>query len=176
MSEVNGAEVLVDRERLLKALPGGEGLQGIVTTDRAEGLLYVLSRYEDPQWWLSKSKDTGNQRDGHRKLDFTRISGEQLRAEAKVVMARSIWAENSLANATIRTYFENLVHWLNWLDDQGIRSHTGNPVDSVTLRAIRQPFDLVQQAGKAFKWDDKVLQIVCDRTLLAGPPGHGERL
>ncbi|HDZ38302.1 MAG TPA: hypothetical protein ENH62_08465 [Marinobacter sp.] len=124
MSEVNGAEVLVDRERLLKALPGGEGLQGIVTTDRAEGVLYVLSRYEDPQWWLSKSKDTGNQRDGHRKLDFTRISGEQLRAEAKVVMARSIWAENSLANATIRTHFENLVHWLNWLDDQGIRSHT----------------------------------------------------
>ncbi len=124
MSIITGAELLTDRERLLKALPGGEVLQGIMTTDRAEGALYVLSRYEDPQWWLPKSKDTGNHRDSHRKLDFTRISGEQLCAEAKLVIARSIWAENSLANATIRTRFENLVHWLNWLHGQGIRSHT----------------------------------------------------
>ena len=76
MSIITGAELLTDRERLLKALPGGEVLQGIMTTDRAEGALYVLSRYEDPQWWLPKSKDTGNHRDSHRKLDFTRISGE----------------------------------------------------------------------------------------------------
>ncbi|SNC62548.1 Phage integrase family protein [Marinobacter sp. es.048] len=124
MGTVTGAEVLADRERLLKALPRGEGLHGIVTTDRAESVLYVLSRYENDVWWLSKSKETGNSVDNKRKLDFTRISGEQLRAEAKVVMARLIWAENALANATIRQHFHNLVLWLNWLHDQGIRSHT----------------------------------------------------
>lgn len=123
MSTVTGAEVLADSVRLLKALPSGEGLHGIVTTDRAEGVLYVLSRYEDEVWWLSKSKDTGNQAANRRKLDFTRINGEQLRAEAKVVAARSIWAECSLANSSIRDYFENQVHWLNWLHGQGIRSH-----------------------------------------------------
>jgi len=124
MSIVTGAEVLADRERLLKSLPRGEGLHGIVTTDRAESVLYVLSRYEDDVWWLSKSKETGNSVDNKRKLDFTRISGEQLRTEAKVVMVRLIWAENALANATIRQHFHNLALWLNWLHDQGIRSHT----------------------------------------------------
>lgn len=124
MSNVTGAEVLADRERLLKALPRGEGLQGIMTTDRAEGVLYVLSWYQDEHWWLSKFKDTGNKRDCTRKLDFSRVSGEHLRAEAKVVMARSIWAESALANATIQNHFENLVLWLNWLHDQGISSHS----------------------------------------------------
>jgi len=151
MSEVNGAEVLVDRERLLKAVPGGEGLQGIVTTDRAEGVLYVLSRYEDPQWWLSKSKDTGNRRNGHRKLDFTRINGEQLRAEAKVVTARSIWAENSLANSSVRNHFENLVHWLNWLHGQGIRSHA-QVTPLVALRYVQHVRRLTtaRKPGKPF--------------------------
>lgn len=124
MNTVTGAEVLADRERLLQALPRGEGLHGIVTTDRAEGVLYLLSRYEDEAWWLSKSKETGNSADNRRKLDFTRIRGEQLRAEAKIVMARLIWAENALANSTIRQHFENLALWLNWLHDQGVRSHT----------------------------------------------------
>lgn len=124
MSTVTGAEVLADRERLLKALPRGEGLLGIVTTDWAEGVLYVLSRYEDELWWLPKSKETGNGSDYRRKLDFTRISGEQLRAEAKVVMARLIWAEDSLANETIRDLFNNIAPWLNWLHEQGARSHT----------------------------------------------------
>ena len=32
MSENTGAEVLADRERLLRALPRGEGLHGIITT------------------------------------------------------------------------------------------------------------------------------------------------
>ena len=40
MIETSGAEVLANRERLLKALPSGEGLHGIITTDRADGLLY----------------------------------------------------------------------------------------------------------------------------------------
>lgn len=43
MIETSGAEVLANRERLLKALPSGEGLHGIITTDRADGLLYVLT-------------------------------------------------------------------------------------------------------------------------------------
>ena len=41
MSMVSKAVVLADRQRLREALPSGEGLLGIVTTDRAEGVLYV---------------------------------------------------------------------------------------------------------------------------------------
>ena len=58
MSKITGAEVLADRERLLRALPQGEGLHGIITTDRADGVLYALSRYEDPEWWLPRAKST----------------------------------------------------------------------------------------------------------------------
>jgi hypothetical protein len=35
MIEIAGAEVLADRERLLRALPRGEGLPGLITTDLA---------------------------------------------------------------------------------------------------------------------------------------------
>src|SRR5690606_9324962 len=120
MIETTGAEVLADRERLLKALISGEGLHGIVTTDRADGVLYVLSRYEDPEWWLSKSRSTGNQPDSHRKLDFTRIVGDQMRSEAKIVLARMVWGEKSLSNGSVREAFKALVTWLNWLHEQGI--------------------------------------------------------
>src|SRR5690554_1501480 len=122
MTEINGAEVLVDRERLFKALPSGEGLHGIITTDRADGVLYVLSRYEDPEWWLPKSKSTGNQQDSGRKLDFTRIKGTQLQAEAKIVLARLIWGEHSLSNSSIKSAFHHLVSWLSWLREHGIYS------------------------------------------------------
>ncbi|MCE0760576.1 hypothetical protein LWH94_15385 [Marinobacter sp. G11] len=122
MTEINGAEVLVDRERLFKALPSGEGLHGIITTDRADGVLYVLSRYEDPEWWLPKSKSTGNQPDNSRKLDFTRIKGTQLQAEAKIVLARLIWGEHSLSNSSIKNAFHHLVSWLSWLREHGIYS------------------------------------------------------
>lgn len=122
MSAITGAEVLADREVLLKALPSGEGLEGIVTTDRADGVLYVLSRYEDPEWWLPKSNTPGSIRDSVRKLDFTRITGEQLRFEAKIIVARLIWREASLQNTSIKNAFNALVPWLNWLNDQGISS------------------------------------------------------
>ncbi|MCK0165780.1 hypothetical protein [Marinobacter sp. S6332] len=122
MSKVAGAEVLADRERLLKALPSSEGLYGIVTTDRADGVLYVLSRYEDPEWWLPKSKSTSNQPDCSRKLDFARITGDQLRSEAKIILARLMWGEVSLSNGTIKLAFQNLVSWLNWLREHGIGS------------------------------------------------------
>lgn len=160
MSTLTGAEVLADRERLLKALPRGEGLHGIVTTDRAESVLYVLSRYEDEHWWLSKSKQTANKPDNHRKLDFTRISGEQLRAEAKVVMARSVWAENSLANTTIRAYFDNLVFWLNWLGDQGIRSHA-QVTPLVALRYVQyvRRLTLSNKPGKPLNGTTKFYKL-----------------
>lgn len=122
MSAITGAEVLADREVLLKALPSGEGLEGIVTTDRADGMLYVLSRYEDPEWWLPKSNTPGSIRDSVRKLDFTRIIGEQLRFEAKIIVARLIWREASLQNTSIKNAFNALVPWLNWLNDQSISS------------------------------------------------------
>lgn len=147
MNVVTGAEVLADRERLLKALPNSEGLHGIVTTDWADGTLYVLSRYEDPEWWLSKSRETGNEPDSARKLDFTRINGEQLRVEAKNVMARVVWREQALSNSSIRATFKTLVSWLNWLHDQGISSHsqvtplvTGRYVQHVQgLTSLRNP-------------------------------------
>lgn len=123
MSEVTGAEVLADRERLLWALPHGEGLHGIITTDRADDLLYVLSRYEDPEWWLPKSKSIGNQPDSDRKMDFRRIKGTQLQAEAKIVLARLIWGERSLSSSSIRNVFHALTSWMNWLHNQGISSH-----------------------------------------------------
>ena len=123
MSEVTGAEVLADRERLLWALPHGEGLHGIITTDRADHVLYVLSRYEDPEWWLPKSKSTGNQPDSDRKMDFTRIKGTQLQEEAKIVLARLIWGEVALSNSSVRNVFSALTSWMNWLHDQGISSH-----------------------------------------------------
>ncbi|MEO9713726.1 MAG: hypothetical protein ABJF68_15875, partial [Marinobacter alexandrii] len=122
MIEIAGAEVLADRERLLRALPRGEGLHGIITTDRAGKVLYVLSRYEDPVWWLPKSNTPGSVRDSVRKLDFTRITGEQLRFEAKIIMARLIWREVSLSNNSIKNAFNALVPWLNWLNDQNISS------------------------------------------------------
>ncbi|EHJ06154.1 Phage integrase family protein [Marinobacter sp. DSM 26671] len=120
MSKITGAEVLADRERLLRALPQGEGLHGIITTDRADGVLYALSRYEDPEWWLPRAKSTGNRRDCERRMDFTRIKGDQLRSEAKILMGRTIWGEKALSNASVFTIFQNLVLWLNWLHDQGI--------------------------------------------------------
>jgi len=122
MIEIAGAEVLADRERLLRALPRGEGLHGIITTDRAGKVLYVLSRYEDPVWWLPKSNTPGSARDSVRKLDFTRITGEQLRFEAKIILARLIWREASLSNSSIKNSFNALVPWLNWLNDQSISS------------------------------------------------------
>lgn len=124
MSEVTGAEVLADRERLLRALPIGEGLHGIITTDWADGMLYVLSRYEDPEWWLPKAKSTGGQTDSFRKLDFARIKGEELRSEAKIVLARIIWGEKALGNGSVVIVFQNLVFWMNWLHDQCITSQT----------------------------------------------------
>ncbi|MGC8120017.1 hypothetical protein [Marinobacter sp. VGCF2001] len=120
MSEITGAEVLADRERLLRSMPSGEGLHGIITTDRAAKVLYVLSRYEDPVWWLPKSNSPDSGVDSARKLDFTRINGEQLRCEAKMVMARKIWGEGALRNGSIINFFIQMKLWLNWLHDQGI--------------------------------------------------------
>tara|TARA_R110002074_G_scaffold351068_1_gene522147 strand:+ start:3380 stop:5233 length:1854 start_codon:yes stop_codon:yes gene_type:complete len=122
MIETTGAKVLADRERLLRALPHGEGFSGIITTDRADKVLYVLSRYDDSVWWLPKSKSPDHAPDTLRKLDFTRITGEQLRSEAKIVLARKMWVEDSLGNASTRQTFDGLVCWLNWLHDQGISS------------------------------------------------------
>ncbi|MBK1851097.1 hypothetical protein FE845_07075 [Marinobacter sp. 1-4A] len=120
MREITGAEVLADRERLLRALPSGEGLHGIITTDRAGKVLYVLSRYQDPEWWLPKSNSPDSVGDNARKLDFTRIIGEKLRCEAKIAVARKIWGEGALSNSSIKNFFEDLVCWLNWFNDQGI--------------------------------------------------------
>jgi len=122
MSMVSKAKVLADRDRLRKALPSGEGLHGIVTTDRADGVLYVLSRYEDIVWWLPKAGSVANSTDCKRKLDFARVKGAQLRAEAKIVMARLIWGENELAVASLSGAFQKLVQWLNWVRDQGFGS------------------------------------------------------
>tara|TARA_R110001583_G_C5670557_1_gene410916 strand:+ start:16777 stop:18630 length:1854 start_codon:yes stop_codon:yes gene_type:complete len=122
MSMVSKAVVLADRQRLREALPSGEGLLGIVTTDRAEGVLYVLSRYEDMVWWLPKTGCPTSLVDCKRKLDFARIRCKQLRSESKAVMARLIWANTKLAVSTVSGQFMKLVVWLNWLHDQGIRS------------------------------------------------------
>tara|TARA_Y100001001_G_C7845093_1_gene252041 strand:- start:23 stop:406 length:384 start_codon:yes stop_codon:yes gene_type:complete len=126
MSGITGAEVLADRERLLRAIPLGEALHGIITTDRADGVLYVLSRYEDLEWWLPKSKSPESAADNSRKLDIARIKGKQLRSEAKIVLCRTIYGEDSLKNGSIKNIFDKLVLWLNWLHDQGINSPTSS--------------------------------------------------
>ena len=180
MIETSGAEVLANRERLLKALPSGEGLHGIITTDRADGLLYVLSRYEDPEWWLPKSKSTANRNDADRKLNFARITGEQLRFEAKIILARSIWRERELSNGTIKALFGDLVCWLNWLHEQGISTQekvtplvAARYVEFVhRLTSAKRPFNPLASQTKAHKFFavERCWQLLRDTPSAFGHP------
>lgn len=124
MREITGAEVLAERERLLKTLPFDEEPRGIITTDRAAGKLYLLSRYEDMIWWLPRSGSPKNAPEKRFKLDFSLVEGERLRAEAKLIIAGLLLqGERGLSTATTGITFSYFLMWFKWLTQQGIDSH-----------------------------------------------------
>lgn len=123
MNVVTKAEVLADHTRLLESDVGQTGLRGIVTTDTADGVLYVLSRYEDNVWTLPAARFPRFEGISKRNLKFQTIQCPNLRAEVKHITARLIWSNENFAGNTIVALFHRIVAWANWLKSCRLSSH-----------------------------------------------------
>ncbi|WP_404471255.1 tyrosine-type recombinase/integrase [Vreelandella venusta] len=124
MTLVSRAEVLRDHRRILETNDFDEGHCGIVTTDTADGHLYVLSRYSENVWVLPPSDFPSATNQNIRNIDFKRVKGNQLRAELKRIMVRQRFSSERKAGATLQMFFTRSVIWVNWLHAEGIESHS----------------------------------------------------
>tara|TARA_R110002072_G_C7963346_1_gene534088 strand:- start:126 stop:1973 length:1848 start_codon:yes stop_codon:yes gene_type:complete len=149
MNTVTEAEALSDRQRLWEDRAITGELCGIVTSDWADGELYVLSRYEEDVWTLPASSAPRNMQASGRILDFGTIGSSQLRAEVKHVMMRLLFGPDNLATSTLVSYFKNVRQWANWLHSIGV-SNFSRVTPLVSARYVEYVAGLRTNQGKPF--------------------------
>lgn len=120
--------VYADCKQLREAIWRDESPSGIVTSLKLpNGRHQVLSCYQDDQWELPAHWFSSSVAAGRRILNFGSIPCVSLRREAKLVVWKWLWGQDTvsgqLRGTTVRRCFVSLTGWLTWLSERELTTH-----------------------------------------------------